>query len=332
MRRATRLPKARNCSSWQPPEMHIGFCCPGFAPDPWQAEIAQLMPQARLSVWQPGAPADLDYALVWMPPQAFFDEQPQLRGVFNAAAGVDALLKLRLPPQLKIVRLEDAGMGLQMAEYVCHAVIHHFRRFDLMAQQQRQGLWKQPPAPDRAAYAVGVMGMGVLGRRVVQALRAFDYTVHVWTRTPPAQLPTGVLSHVGAQGLPAFLAHSHSLVCLLPLTPQTQGLLNRATLSQLPRGAQLINVARGAHLVDEDLLALINEGHLEGATLDVFHQEPLPADHPFWAHPRVRITPHTSARTLRSDAARQIVQKMAQAAAGTPWEQIGGLVDRGRGY
>ena len=312
--------------------MHIGFCCPGVSPEPWQDELARHLPQARLSVWQPGAPADLDFALVWMPPQAFFDEQAQLRGVFNAAAGVDALLRLRLPPDLPIVRLEDAGMGVQMAEYVCHAVMRHFRRFDLMQAQQRQGVWQQPPEPDRASYAVGVMGMGVLGRCVVQALRAFDYTVHAWTRTPPADLPPGVFSHVGPRGLPAFLAQSHSLVCLLPLTPQTDSILNRKTLAQLPRGAHVINVARGAHVVDEDLLALIDEGHLEGATLDVFRQEPLPREHAFWSHPAIRLTPHTSARTLRSQAVGQIVGKIAQAAAGTPWAQINGLVDRARGY
>jgi glyoxylate/hydroxypyruvate reductase A len=223
-------------------------------------------------------------------------------------------------------------MGLQMAEYVCHAVMRHFRRFELMEAQQRQGLWKQPPAPERASYAVGVMGMGVLGRRVVQALRAFEYTVHAWTRTSPATLPEGVVSHVGPDALPSFLKQSHSLVCLLPLTPETEGLLNRQTLAQLPRGAQLINVARGAHVVDEDLLALIDEAHLEGATLDVFRQEPLPPEHRFWTHPNVRITPHTSARTLRSDAVRQIVRKIALAASGTSWDQVGGLVDRHRGY
>jgi glyoxylate/hydroxypyruvate reductase A len=141
-----------------------------------------------------------------------------------------------------------------------------------------------------------------------------------------------VFSHVGPRGLPAFLAQSHSLVCLLPLTPQTDSILNRKTLAQLPRGAHVINVARGAHVVDEDLLALIDEGHLEGATLDVFRQEPLPREHAFWAHPAIRLTPHTSARTLRSQAVGQIVGKIAQAAAGTPWAQINGLVDRARGY
>ena len=312
--------------------LHLTFCCPGFTPEPWEAELRRLLPDARLSVWQPGAPPQADFALVWMPPQQFIDEQPQLKGLFNAAAGVDALMRLRLPPKLPIVRLEDAGMAVQMAEYVCHAVMRHFRGFEALEAQQRQGLWKLPPAPDRSAYAVGLLGLGVLGRRVAQALRAFDYTVHAWTRTPPSDLPAGVHSHVGPQGLHTLLAQSHSLVCLLPLTPETENLLDRRRLGQLPKGAWLVNVARGAHVVDEDLLALLDEGHLDGATLDVFREEPLPAGHPFWHHPRIHITPHTSARTLRGDAVQQIVRKIAQAAAGVPWAQIGGLVDRARGY
>lgn len=311
---------------------HLMFCCPGVDPSAWVQELQRTLPEMRLSVWSPGTTEQADYALVWLPPQQFFDEQRQLRGVFNAAAGVDALMRLRLPQDLPIVRLEDAGMAVQMAEYVCYAVMRHFRSFSLMEAQQRAHRWQQPPAPDRGAYAVGVMGMGVLGRRVVQALRTFDYTVHAWTRTPPAARPEGVISHVGPEALPAFLSRSHSLVCLLPLTPATENILNRRHLSQLPRGAQVVNVARGAHVVDEDLLGLIDEGHLDGAVLDVFRQEPLPADHPFWGHPRITLTPHTSARTLRSDAVQQIVGKIAAAVASTPWDRIGGLVDRQRGY
>lgn len=318
-------------SEWTP-DLRLVFCCPGVDPSPWVEALRRTLPQAVLSVWEPGAPAEADFALVWTPPQRFFDEQPQLRGVFNAAAGVDALLRLKLPPGLPIVRLEDAGMGVQMAEYVCHAVMRHFRGFARLETQQRQRVWQQPPAPDRLAYSVGVMGMGVLGRRVVQALCAFDYAVHVWTRTLPRDLPPGVNSHVGWAGLPDFLRQSHSLACLLPLTPETENILDRQRLSLLPRGAQVINVARGAHLVDGDLLALLDEGHLDAAVLDVFRQEPLPGDHPFWTHPRVHLTPHTSARTLRSDAVAQIVSKIAQAASGTPWPQIGGWVDRQRGY
>lgn len=312
--------------------MHLVFCCTGDDPLPWEQALRQAIPNLEFSVWSPGAPAVADYALVWKPPQRFIDEQPQLKGLFNVAAGVDALMRLRLPPQLPIVRLEDAGMAVQMAEYVCHAVSRHFRGFEALEAQQRQGLWQLPPEPDRRTYPVGVMGMGVLGRRVVQALRAFEFNVHAWTRTAPLNPPPGVQCHVGAAGLSGFLAHSRALVCLLPLTPDTENILNRHTLSQLPRGAYVVNVARGAHVVDEDLLALLDEGHLDGATLDVFRTEPLPAGHPFWQHPRIRLTPHTSARTLCGDSVQQIVGKIAQAASGVPWSQIGGLVDAGRGY
>ena len=312
--------------------MRIVFCCAGDDPQPWEAELRRALPGLEFTVWSPGAPATADFALVWKPPQRFIDEQPQLKGLFNVAAGVDALMRLHLPPGLPIVRLEDAGMGVQMAEYVCHAVTRHFRGFEALEAQQRQGRWVLPPEPDRSAYPVGVMGLGVLGRRVVQALQAFEFTVHAWTRTPPAQVPAGVHSHVGDEALPGFLARSRALVCLLPLTPHTENILNRRNLSRLPRGAHVVNVARGAHVVDEDLLDLLDEGHLDSATLDVFRQEPLPAGHPFWQHPRIRLTPHTSARTLCGDSVQQIVGKIAQAAAGVPWSQIGGLVDLERGY
>lgn len=310
----------------------IAFCCPGADPAPWAEELARRLPGAILEPWSPGAPATADYALVWSPPQRFIDEQPQLRGLFNTGAGVDALLRLRLPPGLPIVRLEDAGMAVQMAEYVCHAVIEVFRGLPQLRQQQAQALWKLPPAPDRAAYPVGVMGLGVLGSRVAQALRAFEFPVHAWTRTPPVAPGCDVVHHAGWDALPGFLSTCRAVVCLLPLTPETENLLDRRRLLQLPRGAHLINVARGAHVVDEDLLALLDEGHIGAATLDVFRQEPLPVDHPFWRHPRVRLSPHTSARTLRGPSIEQIVGKIAQAAAGVPWPQIGGWVDRSRGY
>lgn len=312
--------------------LRITFCCPGADPAPWIAELSRTLPQAVLEVWAPGSPARADYALVWSPPQAFIDEQPQLKGLFNTGAGVDALLRLRLPAELPIVRLEDAGMAAQMAEYVCHALIEDFRGFAGLREQQRQRLWRLPPAPDRQAYPVGLMGLGVLGRPVARALRAFDFPVHAWTRTQPVDPPADVQLHVGAEALDGFLAASQALVCLLPLTPATENILDRRHLSRLRRGAHVVNVARGGHLVEQDLLDLLDEGHLGGATLDVFRQEPLPPDHPFWHHPRIRLTPHTSARTLRGTAVEQIVRKLAQAVAGVPWPQIGGWVDRRRGY
>ncbi len=308
------------------PPLHISFCCSNTDPKPWLVGLRNAFPQADIAVWQPGAPP-ADYAVVWAPPQAFFDEQTQLKGIFNIGAGVDALLKLKLPPSALVVRLDDAGMAVQMAEYVCQAVICHFRQFDAYAQDIRAGQWTFRKPRQRADFPVGVMGLGVLGARVAQALGTFQFPVLGWSRTPKA-LP-GVSCFHGPAQLPDFLRQSRILVNLLPLTPHTANILNHQHLSQLQAGGYVINVARGAHLVDDDLLALIDSGHLSGATLDVFRTEPLPVDHRFWRHPKITITPHTSARTLRDDSIAQIAAKIAALKRG---ETVAGVVDAGRGY
>ena len=306
--------------------MKLLFCCAGTKPEPWIAGLRAALPAADVAVWEPGAPA-ADYAVVWAPPQAFLDEQPGLRAVFNIGAGVDALLKLRLPPTARVVRLDDAGMSVQMAEYVCHAVIRHYREFDGYEADVRQGRWSYRKPRSRADFAVGVMGLGVLGSRVAQALRVFEFPVNGWSRSPKAL--DGVRGFSGREGFNDFLAASRVLVNLLPLTPDTQDILNRGTLSRLQPGGYIVNVARGAHLVDEDLLALLDEGHLAGATLDVFRTEPLPAGHPFWTHPGMTVTPHTSARTLRDESIAQIAGKIRALEQGEP---IAGIVDPVRGY
>ena len=306
--------------------MKLLFCCAGTKPEPWIAGLRAALPAADVAVWEPGAPA-ADYAVVWAPPQAFLDEQPGLRAVFNIGAGVDALLKLRLPPTARVVRLDDAGMSVQMAEYVCHAVIRHYREFDGYEADVRQGRWSYRKPRSRADFAVGVMGLGVLGSRVAQALRVFEFPVNGWSRSPKAL--DGVRGFSGREGFNDFLAASRVLVNLLPLTPDTQDILSRDTLSRLQPGGYVINVARGAHLVDEDLLALLDEGHLAGATLDVFRTEPLPAGHPFWTHPSIAVTPHTSARTLRDESIAQIAGKIRALEQGEP---IAGIVDPVRGY
>jgi glyoxylate/hydroxypyruvate reductase A len=306
--------------------LNITFCCTNTAPEPWLAGLHAALPQAEVAVWQPGA-AQADYAVVWQPPQQFFDEQPQLKGIFNIGAGVDALLKLRLPPQAVVVRLEDAGMAVQMAEYVCQAVIRHFRDLEAYATDMRAGHWTYYKPRQRSDFPVGVMGLGVLGARVAQALAHFEFPVNGWSRTP--KLLDGVRGFNGAAQLDAFLAASRVLVNLLPLTPDTTNILNRERLSRLQPGGYVINVARGAHLVDDDLLALLDSGHLAGATLDVFRTEPLPQAHPFWLHPKITITPHTSARTLRETSIAQIAGKLMALQRG---ELVAGLVDVGRGY
>jgi glyoxylate/hydroxypyruvate reductase len=310
--------------------MRITFCCADSKPEPWldglRTAFAQSQCQADVSLWQPGAP-QADYAVVWAPPQQFFDEQLALKAVFNTGAGVDALLKLRMPPHTHIVRLDDAGMSVQMAEYACHAVIRHFREFDAYEADTRAGKWSFRKPRSRADFPVGVLGLGVLGERVAKALAMFDFPVHGWSIS--AKQIDGVRCWHGASQMDDFLRHCKALVCLLPLTPQTENLLNHRTLSLLHSGGYLVNVARGAHVVDADLISLLDSGHLAGATLDVFRQEPLPAEHAFWRHPKITVTPHTSARTLRDESIAQIVRKIIAVHSG---KAVAGTVDRSKGY
>jgi glyoxylate/hydroxypyruvate reductase A len=306
--------------------MNITICFDKLDPAPWVQGLQKPFPHAQVTPWVPGVP-QADHAIVWAPPQQFIDEQPGLQTLFNIGAGVDALLQLRLPPSLKVVRLDDAGMSVQMAEYVCHAVIRYFREFDGYDVDTHAGKWSYRKPRSRADFAVGVMGLGVLGERVAKALQVFEFPVNGYSRSPK-NLP-GIRCFSGAQGLPEFLAATRVLVNLMPLTPETENILNHATLSQLQPGGYLINVARGKHLVEEDLITLIDNGHLAGATLDVFRTEPLPVGHPFWQHPKITVTPHTSARTLREESIAQIVGKIQALQRG---ESINGVVDPVRGY
>jgi glyoxylate/hydroxypyruvate reductase A len=317
--------------------MKIVFCCTNTKAEPWLEGFRKALPGVDIWEWQAGhmaeaekagqAPKMADHAVVWSPPQAFIDEQTQLQNLFNMGAGVDALLKLQLPKNLNVVRLNDAGMSVQMAEYVCHAVIGHFREFDHYEKDMQSQRWSYRKPHVRAEFAVGILGAGVLGSKVAAALKQFEFPVHVWSRTPKAL--AGINTFAGAPQLPDFLKATRVLVNLLPLTAETENILSRANLSQLQKGAYLINVARGKHLVDQDLLDLLGEGHLAGATLDVFREEPLPLTHKFWQHPHITLTPHTSARTLRDESIAQIASKIQAVYDG---RTIEGRVDRLRGY
>ena len=309
--------------------MRISFCCLDTKAAPWLDGLRAAFPGAEVAVWSAGAlPAD--YAVVWAPPQQFIDEQTRLKGIFNIGAGVDALLGLRLPPGVPVVRLDDAGMSVQMAEYVCHAVIRHFREFDGYEADAAQRKWSYRKPRLRADFPVGVMGLGVLGERVSRALAQFDFPVRGWSRSPKA-IP-GVQCFSGDAGFNDFLAASRVLVCLLPLTPETENIMRRDTLARLQPGGYVINVARGHHLVDDDLIALLDSGHLAGATLDVFRTEPLPAAHAFWMHPKITVTPHTSARTLRDESIAQIAGKIQALESGAPLDSLAGRVDLNKGY
>jgi glyoxylate/hydroxypyruvate reductase A len=306
--------------------MRLIYCSADQDAAAWIPGLQAALPQAVVSLWEPGAPM-ADYAIVWKPPQQLLDEQKQLKALFNTGAGVDALMQLRLPADLPVIRLDDAGMSVQMAEYVCHAVIRHFREFDGYETDMQHGKWSFRKPRSRADFSVGVLGLGVLGQRVAKALAQFDFPVKGWSRTPK-QL-NGVQCFSGDAELNDFLAASRVLVCLLPLTADTEDLLNAERLARLQPGGYLVNVARGAHVVDADLLRLLDSGHLAGATLDVFRVEPLPQGHPFWSQPKLTLTPHTSARTLRSESIAQIAGKIAALERGDP---VAGRVDAMRGY
>ena len=293
----------------------------------WHAALAAALPDAAIAMW-PDAPPEPDYALVWKPPAELFARARPAKAIFNLGAGVEALLAVpTLPAGVPVIRLEDAGMAVQMAEYVTLAVLRVYREADAYAAQQRDGRWQPRPRIAKAAFGVGILGFGVLGLAVAHALAPYGFSLAAWSRSRKAS--PGVASFAGRAELQGFLARSRVLVCLLPVTAETRSLLDRTNLEALPRGAHLVNVARGEIVVDDDLIALIDRGHLAGATLDVFRDEPLPSGHPFWHHPRITLTPHASAVTLIEDSIAQIAEKIRRLERG---EAVTGVVDRARGY
>lgn len=312
--------------------MKIVFYSPGKNPQPWLDCLAAHLSAAEVWPWTPEcASRQADYAVLWAPPLELFKSQHKLKAIFNIGAGADRITMLpdvlRLINGAAIVRLNDAGMSVQMAEYVCHAIFRHTREFAAYESQQRHREWKSLPEIDRAAWPVGVMGMGAIGKRVVQSIAAFEYPAFGWSRTPKV-LP-GITTFSGPRGLDEFLKRVRVLVCALPLTAATAGILNSRTLGKLKAPGYLINVGRGEHLVEADLIALLDDGTLAGATLDVFHAEPLPAAHPFWVHSKINLTPHISAITLREESVRQIVGKIRALELG---ESIEGVVLPDQGY
>ena len=308
--------------------MRLLLTTSGLVPaDQWLRAFRAALPDCTVDLWSPGLPATYDMLLAWEPPQQLFDEQPQLQYVFNLGAGVESLLALDLPKELQILRLQDAGMAVQMAEYVCHAVIHFFREFGQYQRQQQQRLWHRRSLQQRAQFSVGVMGLGVLGSRVIEALRPFEFPLNGWSRTRHEL--DGVRCYAGADEFADFLAATRILVCLLPLTPQTRGIVNAEHLRQLRSGGCLINIARGGLVVEDDLRAALDSGQLASAVLDVMQEEPLPAEHWLWRHPAVTLTPHVAGMTTQDETVEQVVAAVQAISQGqTP----AGLVNRQRGY
>ena len=296
----------------------------------WVEALSRAIPGASISIWPEDATGatGADYALVWKPPPELLAKLGSTKAIFNLGAGVDSLQSIpRSLRAVPLIRLEDAGMAEQMAEYVVHAVLRRYREFDTYAQSQRDAIWQPRHRIDKSGFRVGILGMGVLGVAVAAALASFGFPIDGWSRS--RKQISDVRSFAGRAELGEFLGRCRVLVCMLPLTAETRGMLNRVTLSQLSQAAYVVNVSRGALLVDEDLLALIESGAISGATLDVFQEEPLPPSHAFWHHPSITVTPHVSAVTRIEESVAQIAAKIRRLEAGLP---VSGVVDRARCY
>lgn len=296
------------------------------------AEWARLhrgrAPDLEFRIWpDAGDPAAVRYVIAWTIEPGFLAQFPNLEVLFCTGAGVDRLGLANLPPSLPVVRMVEPGIVEGMGEYVTMAVLSVHRDAYEYARLQARGEWKVLPVKPASATRVGVLGAGVLGQHVLGRLAAFGFPCAAWSRTRPAI--AGVEGFEGAGELPAFLARTDVLVCLLPLTDETRGILSAGVFAALPRGASVVNVARGGHLVERDLLAALDSGHLAEAVIDVMTPEPLPAGHPYWAHPRVHLTPHIASETQIPTAVDALIANVRAHRAGLPMR---GLIDRAKGY
>jgi len=306
----------------------------GWDVAPWERRFRAAAPGRDIRLWPDrlGNPDDVAYAAAWLPPAGAFGAFRNLRAIFSLGAGVDGVLADRALPPVPIVRVVDPNLMRRMTEYVTLHVLMHHRRQRLYDAQQRQRVWHEHPQPRANEVTVGLMGLGVLGRDAAEVLVRLGFRVVGWSRSP-RQLP-GIECCHGAAGLDAFLARTEILVCLLPHTPETEGILNLALMRKLKRdgalgGAFLINAGRGKLQIDADIVTALDEGALAGATLDVFPVEPLPAASPLWAHPKVTITPHNSAASVPEETVDYIVQQIERFEAGHGLENV---IDRTSGY
>lgn len=297
--------------------------------DAWRKPLLQLDPTMDLRIWpDTGRLEDIEYTLCWLPRPGDLKRYPNLKVIFNLGAGVDKLMADKtLPAEVPVCRLVDQGLTAGMTEYVVWQTLFLHRSGPRLIEQQRKKVWKQFLYPVAKHRKVGMLGLGVLGGDAAEKLVYLGFDLAGWSRTP--KHVDGVKSYHGAEQLGAFLARTEILVCLLPLTPDTFGIVDKTLLAQLPKGACFINPGRGGHVVDADLLAALDSGQLAHASLDVFHTEPLPADHPYWTHPQVTLTPHVASMTQPETAAPVILENMRRHKAGKP---LLNLVDRKRGY
>jgi glyoxylate/hydroxypyruvate reductase A len=294
----------------------------------WARAVIETTDDLELRVWPDiGDPTTIDYLAAWLIPPGLIETLPNLRAVFSVGAGVDQLDLAAIPAHLPLARMLEPGIEACLTAYVAMAVLALHRDLPAYISQQRARIWRSLPVRPPSACRVGLLGLGQLGQASANALRALGFPVAGWSRTEKHL--DGLICHHGSTGLPTLLATTDILVCLLPLTPETTGILNAQTFAQLPPGASLVNAGRGGHLVEPDLLAALASGRLSAAMLDVAASEPLPPDHPFWTHERILLTPHVGAVTQPETGITALLANLRRHQRG---ESLLGLVDRARGY
>lgn len=295
----------------------------------WRAQFAKLAPELEFVQWPDVPdPAAIDFALVWKYPPGELARYPNLKLVSSLGAGIDHIVgDPHFPAHVPFVRLVDPSLTDGMVEYAIYGALRHHRQMRQYESFQRAGEWRPLPAPDTKTTRVGVAGVGEIGGAVARALAGLGFAVAGWSRSGDG--PEGLEMFAGAAGWKPFLARTDILVCVLPLTDATRGILNAEAFAAMPQGSALINIARGGHVVAADLIAALDSGPVAYALLDVTDPEPLPAIHPFWRHPKIEITPHIASLTNPATAAPQVVENVRAFLNGKP---LRNLVDRGQGY
>lgn len=296
--------------------------------DQWLSAVQEIDPTLTFRRWPDiGPTAEIDFIIVGGRLPGAFPPFDNLRAIQSTWAGVNHLLQGgNLPASVPIARMVDDGLTCSMTEYLLFQVLDYLRQGPALRQAQRQSHWQEGDGR-LAGRRIGILGLGTLGLDAARQFAALGLPLRGWSRT--AKTVPGIDCYAGEAGLAAFLAGCDILICLLPLTPETRGILSATLFAQLPAGACLINAARGPHLVEADLIAALDSGHLSRAILDVFHHEPLPAESPLWRHPRITVTPHIAAITRAGTGATLIVENYRRALNG---EELINQVDPQLGY
>jgi len=295
----------------------------------WKEHMSSLLPEFEFFLADEEMDkSSIDFAIVWKPEPGWLKTFENLQCIVSMGSGIDHVLcDPELPKHLPIIRTTGHDLSVRMREYVVLHVLRLHRRLPEIVAAQETREWRQIIEPPAHQRRVGVMGLGNLGGDCARTLAAIGFDVAGWARSQKSI--DGITCYAGSAGKNKFLARTEILVCMLPLTPETEGIMNTELFNSLPKGASIINTARGQHLVEQDLLDALESGQIKAATLDVFHVEPLPDDHPFWPHPNVLVTPHVASLLDPEAGGKSIAENLLKFVAG---EDIENLIPQGKDY